>query len=93
MTQSVRIPSTSTVSLGQARNAAGLALDAAGMGVEGLEIIQGLLRAARTLDDPRHLASILHAGEVIADLYLGPLHGLHDEAQQLADALADGGAA
>jgi hypothetical protein len=93
MTQSVRIPSTSTVSLGQARINAGLALDAAGMGVEGLEIIQGLLRAARTLDDPRHLGSIVHAGAVIAELYLGPLHGMRDDAQQLADALADGGAA
>lgn len=93
MTQSVRIPSTSTVSLGQARTAAGLALDAAGMGIEGLELIHGLLRAASALDDPRHLASIVRAGAVIAELYVGPLHGLHDDARQLAAALAEGGAA
>lgn len=87
------MPTDSQTQNPSARVAAGLALDAAGMGVEGLEIIHGLLRAAQALDDPCHLASIVRAGVVIAEFYLGPLHGLHDDAQQLADQLADGGAA
>ena len=93
MTQSVRNPSPSTVPVEQAWRAAGFALDIASLGIEGLVILEGLLKAAATLDDKVHAAAVARAGAVIAELYLAPLYSQRDDAQRFADALHAGGAA
>lgn len=88
MTQHAPNPSTVTVPLGQAREAAGRAVDAAAMGLEGLQLLDGLLRAIRALDDTGPAAAIARAGATIAELYSGPLQSMHDDAEQLAAQLA-----
>jgi len=93
MTDPTRAPSPSTVPPGQTREAAGLALDAAAMGIEGIELIDGLLKALGGAAGPGHAAAIVRAGAVIAELYIGPLHAMHDEALLLCDAPDAGGAA
>ncbi len=93
MTQSARLPSAHPTDipplLAQAREAAGAAIDAAAMGREGLQLLEGLLGAICALGDaPGHAAAIAHAGQVIAEFYLGPLESMYGDASALADELS-----
>lgn len=84
----VHAESPVVVPLDQARGAAGLAVDAATLGLEGLQLLEGLLRGIRALDKASPAGAIADAGALLVDYYIGPLQGMREDAEGLAAQLA-----